>query len=311
MLKNTFKDEIPKDGKRKYGIVDSAGNYIYRDVQIVRTNTNTQDGDKYGAADVNEERTLLNQLGNSNLLINGDFQVWQRGTKFENIASDRYTADRWMLRGNAQEVMMLKKETNGASIIGTVMQKIESCLRGKIVTLSAKIDGHVFSVTTDVISDTWKSYPLNENGKNISFAIQTTSTNITIVEVYLHNIVSKVAYLVEWVKCDYGNNATNYTPRTYVEELALCQRYYQIYSYLMLRNLTNTLGVLYAGFPLRSELRAKPTYRSTIETAQGSDISSDLADYYINNNCVNYIQMQTRKLDCIMIKALSLDAEIY
>ena len=79
----------------------------------------------------------------------------------------------------------------------------------------------------------------------------------------------------------------------------------------MLRNLSSTPSVLYGGFPMRARMRIKPTYYSTLQTSQGSDISSDLADYYLNDNSVDYIQMKTTKADCITIKSLNLDAEIY
>ena len=36
----------------------------------------------------------LSDINNENILINGDFQVWQRGTSFPTSASGQYTADR-------------------------------------------------------------------------------------------------------------------------------------------------------------------------------------------------------------------------
>ena len=225
-LRTDFKDEIPAGGSRKYGLVDNSGNYLYRDVKIVRTNENTQDGDEFGAAEVNTIHEYLNSMYNGNLLINGDFQVWQRGTDFENVTEYIYTVDRWMLYGSIQNKMMIKKETKGASIIGTAVQKLELCLRGEIVTISAKIDGHVFKTTTNAINDTWKSYPVNEDGKNIIFAIQTTSSDITIFEMYLQNTNSQIPYHVEWIKMEYGEIDTPSVSRPYVEELLLCQSRY-------------------------------------------------------------------------------------
>lgn len=37
----------------------------------------------------------LSDINNENILINGDFQVWQRGTYFPTSESGQYTADRW------------------------------------------------------------------------------------------------------------------------------------------------------------------------------------------------------------------------
>ncbi|CAL9969909.1 hypothetical protein VPHD51_0022 [Vibrio phage D51] len=43
-------------------------------------------------------KSQLDLRSNPNLLINGDFSVWQRGTSFTNT-SWAYTADRWQVRG--------------------------------------------------------------------------------------------------------------------------------------------------------------------------------------------------------------------
>lgn len=62
MLKENFKDEIPNGDKRLYGLVDGNGNYVYRDLQIVRTNSNKQNGDKFGAAEVNQITSTINDI---------------------------------------------------------------------------------------------------------------------------------------------------------------------------------------------------------------------------------------------------------
>jgi hypothetical protein len=42
----------------------------------------------------------VNSLSFRNKLINGNFDVWQRGTTFNAIANNSYTADRWLTSGN-------------------------------------------------------------------------------------------------------------------------------------------------------------------------------------------------------------------
>lgn len=285
-LKDNFKDQIPEGGKRLYQVIDgSTGAIIHNNIRIARSNGNTQEGDKYGANEVNEERKVINQLSNPNLLINGDFKIWQHGIGFENVTEYIYTADRWMLYGSAQNKMMIKKETKGASIIGTVVQKLELCLRGEIVTISAKIDGHVFKTITNAINDTWKSYPVNEDGKNIVFAIQTTSANITIIEMYLQNTNSQIPYHVEWVKIECGEIATPFVPRPWAEELMLCQRYYEIQ--FVTTSFTevhpHTTGYILAVFCPKVEKRIKPTFKFM-------DISSNigvLTRFDVRNNYNN------------------------
>lgn len=42
----------------------------------------------------------VNPFSLRNRLINGNFDIWQRGTAFTSVANDAYTSDRWMLNYN-------------------------------------------------------------------------------------------------------------------------------------------------------------------------------------------------------------------
>lgn len=328
-LKDNFKDQIPEGGKRLYQVIDgSTGAIIHNNIRIARSNGNTQEGDNYGANEVNEERKVINQLSNPNLLINGDFKIWQHGTGFENVTEYIYTADRWMLYGSAQNKMMIKKETKGASIIGTVVQKLELCLRGEIVTISAKIDGHVFKTIANAINDTWKSYPVNEDGKNIVFAIQTTSANITIIEMYLQNTNSQIPYHVEWVKIECGEIATPFVPRPWAEELMLCQRdsmYYEeitsdVHTHYISKQNDAVVGEIY----LPSCLRVKPTVScsgitiraiNTSNSYKGkihaSRLNGNILYITIKRSDDSVLPLSTDGGYILVLSGLLIDAEIY
>jgi len=64
--------------------------------------TTYANGDVYSASDVNDTNGTINLLGSSvayaagkNKIINGDFEVWQRGSSFASIAANAYFADRF------------------------------------------------------------------------------------------------------------------------------------------------------------------------------------------------------------------------
>ena len=71
------------------------------------TKTTYANGDVYSASDVNDTNGTINLLTSSTLsvaagknpLINGGFDVWQRGTSFASLSGNSlYTADRWLFK---------------------------------------------------------------------------------------------------------------------------------------------------------------------------------------------------------------------
>jgi hypothetical protein len=114
--------------------------------------------------------------GGRNRIINGGFDVWQRGTSFTNPAYDSFSADRWMVRYDgtitshtiSQQAFTLGSApvsgyegtyfwrwavtTNGTSTGRYIMQKIEDArtFAGQTVTLSfwAKTNSGTTSLNT-------------------------------------------------------------------------------------------------------------------------------------------------------------------
>lgn len=168
----------------------------------------------------------LSQVSGLNLLINGDFQVWQRGDSFN--TNLQYTADRWIVSANTVSIY---KNPNGMSINApndsdgiAIMQYVENNLNGKTMTMSFEYSTNTGSVKvakTIAVSNQIVKYKINDN---CSVALHfDESTGCTCYRIILKNIST----VLKWCKLEYGKIATPPVPRPLAEELMLCQRYYQ------------------------------------------------------------------------------------
>ena len=199
------------------------------------------------ATKVDQNTKDIAALSNPNLLINGDFQVWQRGTSF-NIPSWNtvYTADRWGC--GSEKGATVEKTDKGLKITNTVQgvgtniyQRIEDDttrkLVGKKVTLTFYTNG-----ATDLCKKMWvagieegkKFYyvdvPFTDKGAKDTFSITVEISKFTKnIEFGFQIDATKVDSFVELVgaKLEIGEKATPLTPLPYGEELELCQRFYQ------------------------------------------------------------------------------------
>ena len=204
----------------------------------------------------------LSQRSNPNLLINGDFQVWQKGISFSGTGI-KYTSDRW--RCGTDGEMDVKTQPYGVSITNTKVgtqhnfdQSIEvpNFLKGKTVTLSVKFHTpsniNQFYIGYRKNGEPNKSFYAEVNLKNVTyykktFTVPETDCDILWVGMQLKEELWETIEL-EWVKLELGEYATPFAPKSYGEELLLSQRYYQIHS-------TNTIS----NIDLRPNMRVTPT----------------------------------------------------
>lgn len=113
-LRTDFKDEILQEGEthRVYDIKRKGTDEIVEsDIYLEKAYTAMQEGDEFGAKEVNEIHSRLNGLAPQNLLINGDFKIWQRGTTFSDIAN-QYTADMWRIENAVATVTLVERSTD-------------------------------------------------------------------------------------------------------------------------------------------------------------------------------------------------------
>lgn len=188
-----------------------------------------------------------NEISNPNLLINGDFRINQRGqTTYTGIVG--YCVDRWgTYASNTVTVVDNGIEfSSSTTTYAQIYQYLEiapSWAEGKIVTLSASINGEIYTVTGTMSTDMGLSMNLtvpNLGSLTLRYGSSKSAYFVGIFNVYSVN-PSGQTNTINWVKLELGSVATAFSPRPYAEELALCQRYYQRYNFAF--NMPLPMGV--------------------------------------------------------------------
>lgn len=159
--------------------------------------------DKPTMADYNADMAKIDNLTNQNLLINGNFQVWQRGTSFS-VGSSAwvYTADRWRVKATSGTVTITKDstgiKTSGACTLQYVLSAEDlAMLTGKTVTLTYLKNGVVQTASTFTVS----------------------SKTVVSLTLATNNVIN-------WVKLELGSLSTGRVINTYTKELQDCLAYY-------------------------------------------------------------------------------------
>ena len=247
----------------------------------------------------------------SNLLINGGFDVWQRGTSF----ASGYTADRWRIDFNgtgATRAITRQAFTAGQtdvpanptyylryaqSVAGSgatynlLTYRVEdvSKLSGQTVTLSfyAKADS-VRNTSTQLsqyfgtggspsvyveevvhsLTTSWQRFTRTLTFPSISG--KTIGAN-SFVELYFI-MPPNTAFIIDIanVQLNYGSVALPFVPRSFADELRLCQRYYNSL-------VVNTIGTIYyTGYARTASIsypsmRISPTVAITSFSTVGAD----------------------------------------
>lgn len=234
------------------------------------------------------------EKANKNKLINGNFNVWQRGTSFDSTTTpansdDTYLADRWILLSDGNDIVDVSKQTDGGVDGETpyirmdvetvskkfgILQVIENvnCQKAIGGTVSLSFDCKVTNdtklsdiravvlawdstadtVTSDIISawaaegtnptlvanwtaentaanllvdTTWTRYKI----ENIS--VDTASTTNIAVFIYQNNVATNdtagIFLEVTNVQLEVHDEATPFEDRSFQEEIALCERYFE------------------------------------------------------------------------------------
>lgn len=263
--------------------------------------------------DVSQLSNNVSQLSNPNLLINGDFQVWQRGESFENVSPNVYTADRWKNTKLNTQNLSVEKDDNGMKLTTTdsrtvITQYIERRLLNENYTLSLSVDGVKLSTTFRATDTSWLTKDLYHNGEKVVVAaFQVQNGNCTSIEIY----IQKQSAVLNWVKLEQGSVATPFIPRSYGEELELCQRYHQRLNLVPVYT-THSAGNYYYGVKFIVNMRGIPTVTLIDAKDNSSNIVSDVSIVSTNSTTYQMSNVQLNKsLGQYGYLSIIADAEIY
>lgn len=186
----------------------------------------------------------IGQLSNPNLLINGGFQVWQRGNTFTNLGAGNYVADRWLVF-NASGGNVIQQSNNAIRIspnsispwhcnIAQILDNNDTLMmRGQTVTFSMNVSYANVAQMQILIADggtLYASKPL-VNGKNtLTVTLPNVAFNKLRIEIAFSAVTTDITNFLIIANCklELGSIATPFSPRPYAEELELCKRYYQV-----------------------------------------------------------------------------------
>ena len=210
-------------------------------------------------ADTVAEQQALIGVGRRNILVNGSFQISQRGdySSASNTSTNNYVfmLDRWSnhttgsitstvqhLSGfpTTNEKYVRTVATNTGTGYMRMFQRVEGNFEGRELTFSAWVRSNrqtrLLTIATGawVSNDTSARHSGNDQWEKLTLTI--TAGNFTSPHFVISNnavdhgttsVVTGDYFEVANCQLEEGNVATPFEYRSYGEELALCQRYYQ------------------------------------------------------------------------------------
>ena len=260
----------------------------------------------------------LPTISNPNLLINSDFRkpVNQRGnTSYTGTGANiRYTIDRWgVVNGpvvTVQDGSLKIQVSSNDTYTGRFKQIFEHDLPIDFYTLSVKVKSNTHNVE------------IGNFGKiNAGFTGIYSHTSIERSLSSIEFVIGKGASIeIEWIKLERGTTATPLSPRSYAEELALCQRYYEKRTVIFFPYNGTAPSQYYIavnGDSHRVTKRIEPNLTfSKFTDHNNADVTANLSsdNDHKPTQTKDYIRMITLASNCnnyLLRSIIEFDAEIY
>lgn len=120
--------------------------------------------------------SLADLQPNRNAIINGDFNIWQRGFSFTSVASGTYTADRWVYSKDGTMVHDITRSTDTPTV-AQAGRLFLSSLKIDCQTAQASIGATNFASIKQIIEG-YNFLPLAQKAMTLSFWVKATKTGI-------------------------------------------------------------------------------------------------------------------------------------
>jgi hypothetical protein len=265
-------------------------------------------GSELMRAETAQEARDIVGAGRKNLLINGNFKIWQRSTDYDNTTQtwsyysvDRFQHNRGRTRkvsavvdGMTVDALEISPGANGYDGGRGFLQKVEEYkIYEKQMVISAYIKsdvpatcnfGFVYDNATATSKSAGKIINTTTEFQRFEVLCPVYSPSSSPDTYIITGLTAGVTYTVANAQLEFGKVATEFEHRSYGEELALCKRYYQRMGDTNGNEIveggygTSGMGI-YNSIQLPVEMRAVPTLTQvgslyTVNVSQPGSLNS-------------------------------------
>ena len=249
----------------------------------------------------------VGQASGKNYIINGGFDIWQRATSF---TGSGYTADRWSAPGAAGSVVSkvadspsgfgscaevthtagsnwLQTRLEGANCAPLALQvctisywtyNISGATQATIIVESADALDNFSTNTT--VSSAAKTSVLNTWTKH-THTFTATAAVANGIQIRIVSGSAAAVNRIADVKLEEGEYATNFEQRSVGEELALCQRYYEVGGN---KSFVLSAITIFSSLTYHVTKRALPAITLIPNSGTGGTVTADETGFYQDAN---------------------------